>query len=305
MRHDSPEIISELLKLPMDKSASDEIMRFVNKYMKSGWRLLGLAVQCDKANIAQYLLKLGANPCDKIHKDGSETPLARALSRENGEACANLLVSVKHEWPVGLKLDKYTWHKTLKTKIDECTKILEKGKVYKIEEKMDSGDIFRDWRSRDNQSATCVAFKAHNFDMYAYLRTHRYSPSDTELQTMLIDNDEDRKALAKALLNQSESINSSLILFMRSKTRILQKGEVFENELEKIYQKLDKIPMIRIILQVLEAYPGKLDVVVDFDRDVVDEMTPTAKSKKHSRVRGNASVTTKNQPHHIALRCAH
>ncbi|GKT34337.1 Dynein regulatory complex protein like protein [Aduncisulcus paluster] len=360
--HDSAEVISELLQLPMDKGASDKIKTFVNKYMKSDLSLLGLAVECDKANIVKYLLfNLGVNPCQPIRRGCFKTPLARALSRENGEACANLLVSVKHDWPVGLKLDKYDWQIKLTNRIEECTKLLqgnigevetEEGNINlfeemkelnceirnqmdllksykkwrdestkkstiqeyntqinflekdieemkhklvemkssmermtnriknKIEAKMKSKEILPTWRSLDNHSAAYVAFKAYQFNIYAFLRSNRYFPLEDERKdgSMSVESLDgfDRMFLKNSFADRSVRMDTSLVMFLLSKTRILQEDKTLFDIMRSAYEDLNEIPLIRPIIQVLEAHHGNLDIVVDFDNDNVGEVSASS-----------------------------
>ncbi|GKT27823.1 hypothetical protein ADUPG1_000209 [Aduncisulcus paluster] len=278
---DSPEIISELLQPPMGKNPKRIIRSFIDEYRESGWSLIGLAVEHDKPKIVEYLLNLGANPCQSIFRGNFETPLARALSRESGEACAKLLVSVEHDWPCKFE-ERFSWHKTIIKPIIEYTQLLQRGDIIEIEKRIKDKAMVSTWRSLENHSAPYVSFVAKRYNSYALLRSHGYLPlrSEREHVSMSIDNLEgiDRQHLKNAFVERSVSIDSSLVLFMLSKTRIfsLQRDNNYYFEtMRKAYNDLDEISLIRILLQILEAYGGKFDIIVDFGNDNVAEISGT------------------------------
>ncbi|GKT18339.1 hypothetical protein ADUPG1_011293, partial [Aduncisulcus paluster] len=291
VEHDKPEIVKYLLSFGADhfcnpyldddismgiilfgKNYESKISKPSKKkklaYLSDLYKYI-CEVICGETPLARALTRIFR---EKEESEYSETPAARTLSRQKSIECAKLLVSVKHEWPVGLEL--CDCHETITDPIEECTKLMKSGDIIEIEKRIKSKEILPTWRSLENRSALYVALQAKQYDLYAILKSHgflRHEPYDLE---------EKKAENIQMALHKRARLSQPPDEYIYSKTVIVQKDKKHRDDVKKAYHELNKIEWIQMIFKVLRAADGPSMIVVDFDKDVAE--ISGEKNKQHS-----------------------
>lgn len=274
---DQPEVLFYLLGLHPDTEPTTDLVHTLSGTSSAGMTWLGLAVRANKPKTLKCLINYGVDVTTPISVGGI-TPFATALGLPDGRQCADLLLAAGAEWPAGTSTERFdadSWQATLAKAVATQTDMIRSKDLATISTWVERGDLRKSWLSLDNQSAPGIAFSIGAFDVYAYLRAQGFAPRRSTHDRLSIDtlSEEELKAFQQAITEHLSDIDSAHILFLLSKTRILQKDPRYFERMRRTYHELDRIPLMRLILQVLASAHSPLMIMMDFEDDNVAEIS--------------------------------
>jgi len=276
----TPEVIAALFGLSLPLPPSDDIyLSYDNKVFldielfDSRTVLMVAAADGKKENL-DLLLRLGAN-FNKVHNQNKKTALDYALAQQHNDCVLSLLKS-------GAKFPK-KWAPSIDNRLEEfykeCSTIatsLKKGELLKIESYLETKKLTVHFLSTDNHSAPYIAFLAKQYEIYAMLRSKGFALIEEEQIDIQLLSTQDRTLLQQHMISFSNKHAYSSINFLMSKSRILQPSNQHFKTIQHVYKMLSEIPEVLNILRVLE-YSGKhFDILFDFEKDNVEEISASS-----------------------------
>ncbi len=287
IEHSIPNTIMALLglsELSTDIKSIDidcENRNFLNKKLHTGDTFLIRAVKFNKKDNLELLLKLGANPNQVIF---GKTAADWALEKQSYDCLIILLESGAKFPPDGdgyLEYIKEFYNKRL-----EAIQALKEGDLFKVEEMLRTERLTHSFLSIENESAPYIAFVNNKFEIYAMLRSKGFSLLDSEKSIINVDVLRDREIflLRQAMIAFTNKHAYSSINYLMSRTKIFQSSDNFFEQVLSIYKTLSNIPEVLAIFEILEYSNAPLDIIYDFEKDNIEEISGGLGSTKAAGV---------------------
>lgn len=288
IEHSTPDTIMDLLdlpELPIDIKSIDigyENRNFLNKKLHTGDTFLISAVKLDRRDNLELLLKLGADPNQvSILK---KTAADWALEKQS-YGCLIILLENGAKFPADSNGYKENIIELYNKRL-EIIQALKEGDLSKVEEMLRTERLTHSFLSIENESAPYIAFVNNKFEIYAMLRSRGFALLDSEKSSINVDvlRDSEISLLRQAMIAFTNKHAYSSINYLMSRTKIFQLGNDLFEQVLSTYKTLSNIPEVLAIFEVLEYSNAPLDIIYDFEKDNVEEISGGLGSTKAAGV---------------------
>ena len=241
--------------------------------------LLEHAIQHNKPSCVRLLLQLGMDPNQSSRQIAFwsvQSPLRYALGLYHCD-CALILMQENIELPVDYDFESYNYA-AIKTFIEYKKSVerwIDTNNIDQLNAEIGMGRIKHGFLTIDNMSLAFYAFLQKKYDIFALLRSKGFSLRECEQSTTVVGglSDTDKKLLKSAITNVVHQKSYSTVIFLLSKSRVLQDKQHYYDYLKNIYNYLVQIPNILYMLQVLEYGGNPLDIIFDFESANVEQIS--------------------------------
>jgi hypothetical protein len=273
----SVDMLRTLLKIPLPMPGgniqlNEANIKILEKTNVANETPLFIAVKSGKINNVDFLIRCGANLKTK------NSSIQVAVIKEKWD-CVLSLLKAGSFFPAGFNLDTIPLEQQgVRDFVENCIiirSIIEKNLADDLRLRIDSGEITPDFRDLDNHSAPYIAFSSKNYEIYALLRTRGFKIFEHESLEIEFLSEDDRKKIKKMMTKYITKPNFSTVIYLLSRSRVLQSDPRHFEFIRQVYEDLTSIPEIQLILKVLEFSSILLDIIFDFESDNVQDISPT------------------------------
>ncbi len=158
-------------------------------------------------------------------------------------------------------------------------KMIETESAHNVMHAYKTGKLTKKYVSKENHTAPFIAFFKGQYETYALLRAHGFLPFKDEMQNISVEIDHlnvsEQKKMKFFMQESMHSYHFSMIDFFLSRTKILQNDRNLFNYVSRCYAQLAEIPEVLVVMKVLEQADFHFRISFDFERDNVQEISPT------------------------------
>ncbi len=288
IEYSTPDTIMALLDLPQltpdieNINIGYENRILLNKKLHTGDTFLIRAAKLDKMDNLELLLKLGADPnqVDILSKTAADW----ALEKQSYD-CLVILLASGAKFPP----DSDGYLDNIREFYNERLEViqaLKEGDLSKVEEMLRIERLTHSFLSIENESAPYIAFVNNKFEIYAMLRSKGFALLDSEKSSINVDvlRDSEISLLRQAMIAFTNKHAYSSINYLMSRTKIFQSSDDLFEQVLSTYKTLSNIPEVLTIFEVLEYSNAPLDIIYDFEKDNIEEISGGLGSTKAAGV---------------------